>query len=416
MSSYKDKLLNYKPTADPRLWDNVEEKVISLNKDVSTRSKSSLAYFLGALLLLFVIGILYMSMSTDSFYDQNKIIGSSSEVHTALQSKDLAKDEKSKWEEVNTTKESDLLDLPSDKKIGEVTSSNNPKEQGFISKESMAFVSRSGLKNHNTKNSLNSNPKDSYVLKVVNNGVQMSDIEIADELKDQYILIENHLNDNENELLPKMDNKHIIDNKKDVSEVSSQSRNYVELFANLERKALDEIFSKYDNKDKLSPCNPVLAKKSNTEIGCSFGFGTHVYPGYFTSVSLDYRLNKLVKVGAKINHQRYTDGAKFITAPDVRNAELLTNLMANISLMLLDRNKVSLGIDLSSGIGMVTKNYRKQYGDQFRIDATQYYGFNYMIGAHLDYKFQNRWKLGWESVVDANGETTIHGLRLKYIL
>lgn len=416
MSSYKNKILNHKPAVNPSLWDNVEEKVLSLNKDVPTKNKISLAYFLGALLSMFGIVLIYMWISNDLFYDQNKGIKSSSENHTALHANDLAYNENSKKEEANTSKANILQDSPPDDKLGEGILSKNPLDRGFISKEALALVSRSGAKNHNSKNSQNSNAKDSYVLNIVNKEILMSDIEITNKPVDQFTHIENDLNDNENEMLPKIDDKKVIDDKKDVSEVANQSRSNVEIITHLERKARDEIYSKYDNKDKLSPCNPVLAKKSNAELGCSFGIGTHLYSGYYTTISLDYKLNKLVKAGVKMNHQRYTDGAKFITAPDVRNAELFTNLLANISLILLDRNKVSLGIDLSPGIGMVTENYRTQFGDQFRINATQYYGFNYMVGAHLDYSILKRWKLGWESVVDVNGETTIHGLRIKYIL
>jgi hypothetical protein len=416
MSSYKNKILNHKPAVDPSLWDNVEDKVISLNKDVSTKSKISLAYFLGALLSLFGIALIYLWMSNDSFYDQNKGIRSSSENHTALPSNDLAYNENSKKDEVNASKANTLQDSSTDNKLGEGILSKNSIDRGFISKEASALVSRSGAKTHNSKNSQNSNPKDSYVLNVVNKEIQMSDIEITNKPVDPYTHIENHLSDSENELLPKMDDKQVIDDKKDVSEVANQSRNNVEIITQLERKAWDEIYSKYDNKDKLSPCNPVLAKKSNAELGCSFGIGTHLYPGYFTNFMVDFRLNKLVRAGIKINHQRYDDGAKFITYPNVLNGRRYTNLLANISLMLIDNQKLSVGIDLSPGLGLVTDNQRKQNGDDFYLLKEQYYGFNYMIGAHLDYKILQRWKLGWESVVDVNGETTIHGLRLKYIL
>lgn len=416
MSSYKNKILNYRPTEDPSLWDKVGDKVISLNKDVSTESKFSLGYFLGALLSLFGIALICLWMINDVIFVQNIELKSSLENHITVNANNLDYAENNMNDEVTTQKSKILKDLQTDIKLGEGIPSENSLDRDIMSNGATDMVSSSTFNTNKSKTSHIRSRKDINVLNVADKGIQMSNTEniyedINQPKNKQALIVEN-----ENESLRGFGDTMENDDRIEISEVSNLLVNDILTIPHLETIAWDEIFSKYDNKDKLSPCNPMVVKDRNVQLGASFGFGTHMYPGYFATFSLDYRLNKLVRAGVKVNHQRYTDAAKFITSPDIRNAELYTNIMAQLSLILMDYKKVSIGVDVAPGILLETKMYRTQFGDEFRIISNQYYGFNYMIGAHLDYRIGQRWKLGFESVVNANGETTMHGLRCKYIL
>lgn len=131
---------------------------------------------------------------------------------------------------------------------------------------------------------------------------------------------------------------------------------------------------------------------------------------------VEYKLSKLLRAGIRFNYQRYSEGAKYITAPDVVNKDVYLNLAASLSLVLMDKNKLSIAIDLLPCLQLVSEHKRTQSRENFYLVTSQYHGFNYMIGANIDYKITSRWKLGLESVVDVNGETTMHGLRAKYNL
>lgn len=416
MSSYKNKILNYKPTKNPSLWDKVEDKVISLNKEVSSKSKFSLGYFLGALLSLFGIALISMWMINDSNFVQNSELKSSLENHITVNANNLDYAENNMNDEVTTQKSKIVKDLQTDIKLGEGIPSENPLDRDFRSMEATGMVSSSSANTNKSKSSQIRSRKDINVLNVADKGIHMSKTEniyeVINQPKNKQALILENENESPHGIVDTKEN----DDKIEISEVSNLLINDILTIPHLETIAWEQVFSKYDNKDKLSPCNPMVVKDRNVQLGASFGFGTHLYPGYFTTISLDYRLNKLVRAGVKINHQRYTDAAKFITSPEAVNGKRTTNLLANLSLILLDNVKFSFGVDFSPGIELVTENYRTQNGDQFYATSRQYHGFNYMIGAHLEYRISRRWKLGLESVVDVKGETTMHGLRCKYIL
>ncbi|MFZ1457531.1 MAG: hypothetical protein WAT46_15920, partial [Saprospiraceae bacterium] len=140
------------------------------------------------------------------------------------------------------------------------------------------------------------------------------------------------------------------------------------------------------------------------------------YNGYFANLMLDYKVNKLLHTGVRFSYQRYVDHARYITAPEVKNKDIYINLLANVSLILVDYKRINVGIDFMPGIQLVSDIERTQNSTDFFQSTRQYFGFNYMIGANIDYKITSGWKLGFESVVDVKGETIIHGIRMKFLL
>jgi hypothetical protein len=416
MNTLKNKISNYKPKPDPELWAKIESQVIDLNQEVKS-SKSHwqrliIVFFIGLpLLAISFYGIKSLSFSIEKSTDAVK-----SQLEIGLNENSKSQSifkvnaETNKDEDTNQNEVNEIPNFSSDKFKNQISQSkqNERIENQYVSNTSK--TPNKNIYNHsqnespvkqpaaNRKNPKNTESKPTDTNMAIKNALE-SQVEIT-----------------EADLA-------VTDIKTEATKLQSQEYKNIEIaklnqlsFPILEILNVEKVYSKYDGKDVLSPCNPKTSKNNNIEIGGSFGIGTHLYPGYFTNFMLDFRLNKLVRAGIKINHQRYDDSAKFITYPNVLNGSRYTNLLANISLMLIDNQKLSLGIDLSPGLGLVTDNQRKQNGDDFYLLQEQYYGFNYMVGAHLDYSILKRWKLGWESVVDVNGETTIHGLRIKYIL
>lgn len=184
----------------------------------------------------------------------------------------------------------------------------------------------------------------------------------------------------------------------------------------LPNEKINNIYSLYASDKDISPCKP-CSNRHLFELGISAGPSSNLYySGYFTNLLVEYKLSKLLRAGIRFNYQRYVEGAKYITAPDVVSKDVYLNLAASLSLVLMDKNKLSIAIDLLPCLQLVSEHKRTQNRENFYLITSQYHSFNYMIGANIDYKITSRWKLGLESVVDVNGETTMHGLRAKYNL
>lgn len=417
MSTLKNKISNYKPKPDPELWIKIEDQVNVLNQEVNSSKSHWQRFIIGFIIGLPLLAVSFYGIKSISFSNAKSTEVVKSQVEISLnenskrQSISKVNAEINNGDDISQNSVNERLNSSSDKVKNQISQvkqnerienkyvsikSNTPNKNIGNHLQNESHVKQSAANRKNQKNTESKPSDNNMVIKdALESQVKKTEADLAiGDLKTEAI------------------NSHLQE-KKDIETVKLNQLS----FPILEILKVEKVYSKYDVKDILSPCNPTTSKQNYMEIGGSFGLSKNFYyPGYFTNLMLDIRLNKLIRAGIKINHQRYTNAAKFITSPDVLDSHRYTNLLANISLMLFDNQKLSLGIDLSPGLGLVTEIQRKQNGDQFFTLSNQYYGFNYMIGAHLDYRILNRWKVGWESVVDANGETTLHGLRIKYIL
>jgi hypothetical protein len=201
-----------------------------------------------------------------------------------------------------------------------------------------------------------------------------------------------------------------------AQKIANETRQSMISIPSLTNNRIEHIESLYDSKKQITPCKP-CAKTHFFEIGTSMGPSqNHYYNGYFANLMFDYKVNKLLHAGVRFSYQRYVDHARYITAPDVKNKDIYINLLANVSLILVDYKKINVGIDFMPGIQLVSDIERTQNSTDFFQSTRQYFGFNYMIGANMDYKITSGLRLGFESVVDVKGETTLHGIRIKFLL
>lgn len=416
MNTLKNKISNYKPKPDPELWAKIEDQVNVLNQEVKSSKSHWQRLIIGFFIGLPLLAISFYGIKSLSFSSAKSTEVAKSQLEISLNENSISQSiskvnaETNNGDDISQNSVNERLNSSSDKVKNQISQSkqNERIENKYVNQKT----------NTRNPNIGNHSQNESPVKQSAANRKNQKNTESKP--TDTYMAIKNAM---ESQVEKMEADLAVVDIKTEATKLQLIEQENIETaklnqlsFPILEILNVEKVYSKNDGKDVLSPCNPKTLKNNNIEIGGSFGIGTHLYPGYFTNFMLDFRLNKLVRAGIKINHQRYDDGAKFITYPNVLNGNRYTNLLANISLMLIDNQKLSLGIDLSPGLGLVTDNQRKQNGDDFYIVEWQYYGFNYMVGAHFDYKILKRWKLGWESVVDVNSETTIHGLRIKYIL
>lgn len=409
MKSLKDKISNHKSQADPQLWDNFENQVKELNRTGKPKNTFLSTRFKGLILLLF---ILFIGVSVIINSPKKYPVSTEDFILSSLPSPENKNIHSSAINEK-------ILDRT------DPTFNTEPKDDQQI-KETQIHSNDSNSKTQHIKTNVAMiSEKEDLTIKanIVTNQTNKKPLSKKTPIESTFSNIKTLQHNFQ--LEPKIEHNPIksidvtnIDKDMNATEIPSiellNSDRIAILVAHLDHQGLQSINSQKTDK-VLYPCSPIQ-KNYNIEIGGSFGLGTHMYPGYYINLMADFKINKLVRLGIKLNQQRYTDQSKFITSPDIKNSESYSNLLGNLSLILYDNDKLSIGIDLSPGIELVTENYRTQNGDQFYNTSRQYHGFNYMIGAHLDYKINRRWKLGLESVVDVNGETTISGLRIKYLL
>lgn len=412
MSTYKSKILNYKPKPNPQLWEKIENKVAELNRENKSRSKLFPKLRLSIILIatLTVLGFIGQKFYPTS---HQKMAAKPTNEKEVVLSQNLSIDS------INQNLHSDDSQFMQKTSIALVTSQSETSSQIQIAKTSPASNENKTLlvmKNIKLRNSINEDMNVAFSKKLKIENMSDSETKIMDNDSAYDLGTEKNSQNSGREFHSKAtasETKLTSTYEEMLLPVFKMDILTIPLLDDISQKTL---YSINDPKDKLSPCNPTSYSQKFIETGGSFGFGTNSYPGYYINFLIDFRINKLIRTGFKINHQRYSSAAKFITAPDILDSRRYTNLLANVSLMLFDNQKLSLALDFSPGLGLVTENHRKQNGDDFYISKNQYYGFNYLVGASIDFRMHRLWKLGFESSVDVNRETTLNGLKIKYIL
>ena len=414
MNSYKDKIKGHKSQSHPQLWENMEQRVLDLNDSIQGESNRritpSFFSFLSLGVFIIALGLLSIWFLSDfNNTDSNELtivenqgndnadivvaaqinqrINETEDQKIEMGDSRFLREDFGKFEQnqtTNTNVKSEILKAAS-KRLSINT----------IRVEKGKSIKKIGNDPNTVLDKLNANHSKGF-------GETIENQNFVDE---SAFLIHEHFN-KKNPLA-----SDIIEIQND-DEPAKPSLS-IEF---LENRKIGDVLSLHAVKKIPSPCKPI-SKRHFFELGASFGPSqNHYYPGYFTTLMIDYRVNKLIKAGIRYSYQRYTDPAKYITAPDVFSNYVYTNLSALISLELFDYKRFSMAIDFAPGIQLVSENSREQNNENFYISTRQYHGFNYMIGAHIDYQIFDRWKLGFESTVDINGETTLHGLRIKYKL
>ncbi|MBK8054918.1 MAG: hypothetical protein IPK35_17015 [Saprospiraceae bacterium] len=419
MKTFKDKILNHKNLPDPMIWEKMEPQVILLNnQEHDSGGKGFLRLFPKTfsilLFLVIVLGIYgLVNQNTTDDLAQNDIKSKRNSQNI------IAKNLPS----IHDTK---TIDMPSDAVSRSSGSEIQTREYDGNSiavrdeedtSLSLTNASTTGSTSFKIRaNDIEHAGHDHQILSSLENSKidQKSDIAFNTSYEDKIEPAEKTISS-----APATDNMVQDDSgisAENAQKIANETRQSMISIPSLTNNRIEHIESLYDSKKQITPCKP-CAKTHFFEIGTSMGPSqNHYYNGYFANLMFDYKVNKLLHAGVRFSYQRYVDHARYITAPDVKNKDIYINLLANVSLILVDYKKINVGIDFMPGIQLVSDIERTQNSTDFFQSTRQYFGFNYMIGANMDYKITSGLRLGFESVVDVKGETTLHGIRIKFLL
>ena len=414
MKTYKDKILNHKNLPDPMMWEKMEPQVILLNsQEHHSGGKGFLRKFLKTLTVLLLLtfasgiyGLLHQN-NTDKL------------AQSVIKPKSNSQNNVAKTHSSNH--DTRTIGMPSDAESTRPGAERQTNVGNKIKEEdrslSLTNASTTGPKSLKIRANNIKRPvhKHQILSSLENNKIdRKSDIAFNTAYEDkieptQKTIISAPATDN----MVQDDSGISAENAQKIANETGQSMISISSLAN---NKVEHIESLYDSKKQITPCKP-CARKHFFEIGASLGPSqNHYYNGYFANLMLDYKVNKLLHTGVRFSYQRYVDHARYITAPEVKNKDIYVNLLANVSLILVDYKRINVGIDFMPGIQLVSDIERTQNSTDFFQSTRQYFGFNYMIGANIDYKITSGWKLGFESVVDVKGETILHGIRMKFLL
>ena len=407
MATFKDKIINFKKQPDPLSWEGLLPMLEAQNNQgESSKIKGFFSRFPKTL------PILLLSLCALGFYTFERTKskeGMISEVKKSNQQTVI--DERLVANEHSDINSKEIVEIKEKvKSVPEVSLANKEK-------------SNSGQAKSNTSNLFLTSNTTIKASENIHKNSQRSDSQYNTQVIDQNESLTNvEIETAKSPILSKSDKKNNevlngkIENNIEKGEQEIAGTENLNVVTALPNEKINDIYSLYASDKNISPCKP-CSNRHLLELGISAGPGSNLYySGYFTNLLVEYKLSKLLRAGIRFNYQRYAEGAKYITAPDVVNTDVYLNLAASLSLVLMDKNKLSIAIDLLPCLQLVSEHKRTQNRENFYLVTSQYHGLNYMIGANIDYKITSRWKLGLESVMDVNGETTMHGLRAKYNL
>ena len=407
MATFKDKIINFKKQPDPLSWEGLLPMLEAQNNQgESSKIKGFFSRFPKTL------PILLLSLCALGFYTFERTKskeGMISEVKKSNQQTVI--DERLVANEHSDINSKEIVEIKEKvKSVPEVSLANKEKSNSGHAKSNTSnlFLTSNTTIKSSENIHINSQRSDSqYNTQVIDQNESLTNVEI--ETAKSPILSKSDKKNNE-----VLNGK--IENNIEKGEQEIAGTENLNVVTALPNEKINDIYSLYASDKNISPCKP-CSNRHLFELGISAGPGSNLYySGYFTNLLVEYKLSKLLRAGIRFNYQRYAEGAKYITAPDVVNTDVYLNLAASLSLVLMDKNKLSIAIDLLPCLQLVSEHKRTQNRENFYLVTSQYHGLNYMIGANIDYKITSRWKLGLESVMDVNGETTMHGLRAKYNL
>lgn len=407
MKTFKDKIINYKKQPEPSSWERILPIVEAQNNQGESSKIKGLYSRLPKALLLLLLSLCALGFYT--FERTKSKEGMISDVKKSNQQ--IVIDERLVANEHSDINSKEIVEIKEKvKSVPEVSLANKEKSNSGQAKSNTSnlfLTSNTKIKSSGNKHK-NSQIFDSqYNTQVIDQNESLTNVEI--ETAKSPILSKS---DEKNEVVLESE----IDNNIGKGEQEIVGGENLNVVIALPNEKINNIYSLYASDKDISPCKP-CSNRHLFELGISAGPGSNLYySGYFTNLLFEYKLSKLLRAGIRFNYQRYAEGAKYITAPDVVSKDVYLNLAASLSLVLMDKNKLSIAIDLLPCLQLVSEHKRTQNRENFYLVTSQYHGLNYMIGANIDYKITSRWKLGLESVMDVNGETTMHGLRAKYNL
>ncbi|MGB4958361.1 MAG: hypothetical protein WBO36_02735 [Saprospiraceae bacterium] len=446
MKSFKDKIENFKKEPDQNLWASFEQQVIELNQTQPQMKRLHLSDFVPkAIIIVFlfilIFGVIFflnpnqnrtavteMLIGGDHGLIDKHMIDSSdkNQIVSLNPSNTLCENQPS--EKTNQNKNDRNFTVTDHQfKSSNLVNSNidyfKMKSKSKLTKENVKRAFKSKVSESNVEKTIGE-PTHDYNLKYNSDNVSeisskasKSETHDDERLKNQKsaVTLSEEIKSLQSKDEQSLALEDLLNKSKNIN-VALDSANVNYNIAFLYVQKTNPVHSMLTGLKNFSPCNPKPGKHL-WELGGSMGFSeNHYYSGYFTNFLVEYRVNKLLRTGIRFNYQRYTDRAKYITSPDVLSKHVYSNIVGYIGLILVDHKRVSMALDLYSGLYLVSEHERVQAQDHFMLAKSQYHGLNYLVGAHVDYQISRRWKLGLEYVIDIKNETELTGVRLKYNL
>lgn len=424
MKKFRNLVLEYKPQSNQSNWDKIQDDLVKLNSESINDGKllkniSASTRLFSLLISLVVLGLILGEtflektpniLTTDQLKGRNHMqpdsINSEVQNSTTQPSKEIKNH--SIIEGLITKIENSKYANPSNfsKQSYALPKTHSNTTNSFLEVESNKFVDKfnddlSGYR-YSEKSTLD-----------FESGYNLSTTKF-----ESSEIVENSQmfgNDSHNILTSKLGNiDKIIDLSSANSELSVNQMDMTSIVKPLNLVSNKQLNSLMSNAFTLVP-SISSPNKHFFEVGASFGYSQNFfYRGQYSNIMLAYKLNKFMRIGARINFQKYSDKSKFITDPNIRNYDVYTHIAGNIGLTVLRYRRFSLSIDGSIGVTLVSENRRVQDGPNFKYELHQFHGANGMLGANLDYEINHRWKLGFESIFDLRAESNMHGVRIKY--